>query len=442
MLLQFLLLSLCVSVATAKVITGIFDSFNSLTWTNAASYSYRGPANPTWTAVIGWSLDGATASAGDTFTLDMPCVFKFITDQTSIDLVADGRTYATCNLNSAEEFTTFSSVSCTVTTTMTADTKAIGTVTLPFSFSVGGSGSDVDLANSQCFTAGINTVTFNDGDTSISTTVDFEKSTVASSDRILLSRILPSLSQAVNLFLPQECANGYTSGTMGFSTAGTGATIDCSTVHVGISNGLNDWNYPISSESFSYTKTCTSTSVLVTYQNVPAGYRPFVDAYVSATRVSSYAMRYTNIYACVGAASVDDSFTHTWSGYSNSQAGSNGITIVVTTRTVTDSTTAVTTLPFNSESDKTKTIEILQPIPTTTITTSYVGVTTSYSTKTAPIGETATVIVDVPYHTTTTVTSEWTGTITTTTTRTNPTDSIDTVVVQVPSPNPTVTTTE
>ena len=99
---------------------------------------------------------------------------------------------------------------------------------------------------------------------------------------------------------------------MGFSTAGTGATIDCSTVHVGISNGLNDWNYPISLESFSYTKTCTSTSVLVTFQNVPAGYRPFVDAYISATRVSSYTMQYTNIYACVGAASVDDSFTHTW----------------------------------------------------------------------------------------------------------------------------------
>ena len=84
----------------------------------------------------------------------------------------------------------------------------------------------------------------------------------------------------------------------------------------------------------------------------------------------------------------------------------------------------------------------MQPIPTTTITTSYVGVTTSYLTKTAPIGETATVIVDVPYHTTTTVTSKWTGTITTTTTRTNPTDSIDTVVVQVPLPNPTTTTTQ
>ena len=153
-------------------------------------------------------------------------------------------------------------------------------------------------------------------------------------------------------------------------------------------------------------------------------------------------LRYTNDYACVGSSLQSKPFNLRLRGYNNSEANSNGFVIVATTRTVTDSTTAVTTLPFNPSVDKTKTIEILQPIPTTTITTSYVGVTTSYLTKTAPIGETATVIVDVPYHTTTTVTSEWTGTITTTTTRTNPTDSIDTVVVQVPLPNPTVTTTE
>ena len=201
------------------------------------------------------------------------------------------------------------------------------------------------MANSQCFTAGINTVTFNDGDTSISTTVDFEKSTVDQRSYLVVKNFTQSFTSSKSFSSP-ECANGYTSGTMGFSTAGTGATIDCSTVHVGISNGLNDWNYQFHWNLFLH-KTCTSTSVLVTYQNVPAGYRPFVDAYISATRVSSYTMQYTNIYACVGAASVDDSFTHTWLGYSNSQAGSNGITIVVTTRTVTDSTTAVTTLPFN-----------------------------------------------------------------------------------------------
>ena len=101
------------------------------------------------------------------------------------------------------------------------------------------------------------------------------------------------------------------------------------------------------------------------------------------------------------------------------------------TRTVTDSTTAVTTLPFNPSVDKTKTIEILQPIPTTTITTSYVGVTTSYLTKTAQLVKQLLLLL-MCHIIPTTVTSKWTGTITTTTTRTNPTDSIDTVVVQVP----------
>ena len=119
-------------------------------------------------------------------------------------------------------------------------------------------------------------------------------------------------------------------------------------------------------------------------------------------------------------------------GYNNSEANSNGFVIVATTRTVTDSTTAVTTLPFNPSIDKTKTIEILQPIPTTTITTSYVGVTTSYLTKLHQLVKQLLLLL-MPYHTTTTVTSEWTGTITTTTTL-NPTDSIDTVVVQVPLP--------
>ena len=37
---------------------------------------------------------------------------------------------------------------------------------------------------------------------------------------------------------------------------------------------------------------------------------------------------------------------------------------------------------FNPSVDKTETIEILQPIPTTTITTSYIGISTSYETLT------------------------------------------------------------
>ncbi|RLP66076.1 hypothetical protein L150_04853, partial [Candida albicans Ca529L] len=441
MLLQFLLLSLCVSVATAKVITGVFNSFDSLTWTRAGNYAYKGPNRPTWNAVLGWSLDGTSANPGDTFTLNMPCVFKFITDQTSVDLTAEGVKYATCQFYSGEEFTTFSSLKCTVSNTLTSSIKALGTVTLPISFNVGGTGSSVDLESSQCFKAGTNTVTFNDGDKKISIDVDFEKTNEDASGFFIASRLIPSINKVSITYVAPQCANGYTSGAMGFIVLTGDTTIDCSNVHVGITKGLNDWNFPVSSDSLSYNKTCSSTGISITYENVPAGYRPFFDVYTSVSGQNRQ-LRYTNDYACVGSSLQSKPFNLRLRGYNNSEANSNGFVIVATTRTVTDSTTAVTTLPFNPSVDKTKTIEILQPIPTTTITTSYVGVTTSYSTKTAPIGETATVIVDVPYHTTTTVTSEWTGTITTTTTRTNPTDSIDTVVVQVPSPNPTVTTTE
>ena len=442
MLQQFTLLFLYLSIASAKTITGVFDSFNSLTWSNAANYAFKGPGYPTWNAVLGWSLDGTSANPGDTFTLNMPCVFKYTTSQTSVDLTADGVKYATCQFYSGEEFTTFSTLTCTVNDALKSSIKAFGTVTLPIAFNVGGTGSSTDLEDSKCFTAGTNTVTFNDGDKDISIDVEFEKSTVDPSGYLYASRVMPSLNKVTTLFVAPQCENGYTSGTMGFSSSNGDVAIDCSNIHIGITKGLNDWNYPVSSESFSYTKTCTSNGIQIKYQNVPAGYRPFIDAYISATDVNQYTLAYTNDYTCAGSRLQSKPFTLRWTGYKNSDAGSNGIVIVATTRTVTDSTTAVTTLPFNPSVDKTKTIEILQPIPTTTITTSYVGVTTSYLTKTAPIGETATVIVDVPYHTTTTVTSEWTGTITTTTTRTNPTDSIDTVVVQVPLPNPTVSTTE
>ena len=41
--------------------------------------------------------------------------------------------------------------------TLTPSIKALGTVTLPLAFNVGGTGSSVDLEDSKCFTAGTNT---------------------------------------------------------------------------------------------------------------------------------------------------------------------------------------------------------------------------------------------------------------------------------------------
>ncbi|KGU31446.1 hypothetical protein MGI_03062, partial [Candida albicans P75016] len=432
------------TIAMAKTISGVFTSFNSLTYTNTGNYPYGGPGYPTWTAVLGWSLDGTLASPGDTFTLVMPCVFKFITTQTSVDLTANGVKYATCTFHAGEDFTTFSSMSCVVNNGLSSNIRAFGTVRLPISFNVGGTGSSVNIQDSKCFTAGTNTVTFTDGDHKISTTVNFPKTPQSSSSLVYFARVIPSLDKLSSLVVASQCTAGYASGVLGFSATKDDVTIDCSTIHVGITNGLNSWNMPVSSESFSYTKTCTPNSFIITYENVPAGYRPFIDSYVkkSATATNGFNLNYTNIYNCMDGKKGNDPLIYFWTSYTNSDAGSNGAAVVVTTRTVTDSTTAITTLPFDPTVDKTKTIEVIEPIPTTTITTSYVGISTSLSTKTATIGGTATVVVDVPYHTTTTITSIWTGSATTSSTYTNPTDSIDTVVVQVPSPNPTVTTTQ
>ena len=129
----------------------------------------------------------------------MPCVFKYTTSQTSVDLTADGVKYATCQFYSGEEFTTFSTLTCTVNDALKSSIKAFGTVTLPIAFNVGGTGSSTDLEDSKCFTAGTNTVTFNDGDKDISIDVEFEKSTVDPSGYLYASRVMPSLNKVTTL---------------------------------------------------------------------------------------------------------------------------------------------------------------------------------------------------------------------------------------------------
>ena len=63
-----LLVSALFTKVTPKEITGVFTSFNSLTYFDAGNYGYQGPGNPTWTSTLGWSLDGSVASPGECIT--------------------------------------------------------------------------------------------------------------------------------------------------------------------------------------------------------------------------------------------------------------------------------------------------------------------------------------------------------------------------------------
>ncbi|MCP8719472.1 MAG: hypothetical protein M5F18_09290, partial [Asgard group archaeon] len=437
-----LLVSALFTKVTPKEITGVFTSFNSLTYFDAGNYGYQGPGNPTWTSTLGWSLDGSVASPGDTFTLIMPCVFKFTSPETSVDLTVDGVSYATCNLNNGEEFTTFSSMSCVVSSALTSTTQALGAVSIPFSFNVGGSGSSVDLEDATCFTAGTNTVTFKDGDNELSINAVFDKTTASVSDEIISVRSVPSIGKLQQISIAKDCPSGYGSGYMSIIIKDNTAVMDCSSVHIGITNELNDWNQPMNSESFSYTKSCSATEFIVSFTDIAAGYRPFMDSFLTTTGNAKLTVDYHYEYTCKNGDTVAETDRRIFSPYTNSNTGCSGVVLVITTRTGTQTTTAVTTLPFDPSQDHTKTIEVIEPIPTTTITTSYLGITTSYSTISGTVGGTATVIVDEPYHSTTTVYTSWAGVGTTSHTITASTDSIDTVFVETPVPNHTVTTTE
>nr|AXK68411.1 agglutinin-like protein [Candida tropicalis]AXK68413.1 agglutinin-like protein [Candida tropicalis]AXK68445.1 agglutinin-like protein [Candida tropicalis]AXK68446.1 agglutinin-like protein [Candida tropicalis]AXK68465.1 agglutinin-like protein [Candida tropicalis] len=436
----YLLLLVFLSEVTPKELSDVFTSFNSLTFTDAG-YGYRGPSNPTWHAKLSWNLNGAYARPGDTFGLVLPHVFKFVTAQSYFTLSAGGVTYAICDFQPGELFTTFSSIKCTVSEKLNPNIEAFGTITFPFAFGVGGSGSDTDLVNSNSFTTGENRVTFKHGSKDLCIDVDFQGSPAKTTDLLSYGRIIPSLRKISHLLTSADSPNGYKSGKLGLASSDAGLGIDCDSVHVGITNMLNPWNQPMNAESFSYTTQCSEEEIMITFNEVPEGYRPFFDVLFSHTASDIFTMLYTNEYVGADGVTYDASMKKAWKSYQDSLPSGDGAIIIVTTRTGTQSTTAVSTLPYEPEIDLTKTIEVLVPIPTTTTTTSYLGVSTYYSTITATIGATATVIVDEPYHTTTTITTCWDDKGATTFTQIAESHSVDTIYIKTQHQNPTFTTT-
>lgn len=84
---------------TAAVVTGIFTNYNSIKYVDGGGYGSSAPLNPSWVSEFAWHLDGSKVNPGDTFSLIMSCTYKFTSTLTTVNLVAGGVTYATCNLN-------------------------------------------------------------------------------------------------------------------------------------------------------------------------------------------------------------------------------------------------------------------------------------------------------------------------------------------------------
>lgn len=70
---------------------------------------------------------------------------------------------------------------------------------------------------------------------------------------------------------------GHKSGTLEIRTLDDSVTFDCESINFSITNTLNDWNLPTNAESLNYTKKCFAKNVTISFDEIPAGYRPFLD---------------------------------------------------------------------------------------------------------------------------------------------------------------------
>lgn len=389
MLATFMLLA----VTHAAQVSNIFKSLD-LKYYKGANYPLQAPGLPSWMVTLSWEILGSKVKGGDTFSLNMPCVFKFTTMDSSVDLKVGNTAFATCKFAPGEVTVPDSLLQCTVSNSVTSGTVAKGKVSFPLTFNVGGSGSWVDLKDSKCFTPGINTVTFKDGDKELSTQVTFDsgsywnKATGQKTDVLVAaSRKVPSVNKDQFYMLGPQCAYGVYSGTLGFKA--NAGWHDCGSMHAAITKELNSWYFPESTDKFTFDTQCTPRGgLIVNYSNIPKGYRPFIDILVENASDDVY---YTNVYKCRYENEEKHNMAYTWGEYNDFDTDSNGNAVVVITSTYYGSETMTTTLPFDNTPGSTQTVVIEVPIPTTTVTTTYGGDSTSYATATATPGGTATV---------------------------------------------------
>ncbi|EGW35286.1 uncharacterized protein SPAPADRAFT_64435 [Spathaspora passalidarum NRRL Y-27907] len=431
MYLLLVLLQLFSFVATQEV-TGVFTSFDSLTWLDSGNYHIKYPAAPAWIAELGWKIDGSLVSAGDTFTLTMPCVFKFTTTQSSVNLHVGDINYATCDFAPGGLFSANSELHCILLDAVQDSTLVVGKLTLPIVFNTGRSSADVDMFCSTFYKSGLNTVSFTDGDKTLSIVVEFKGGSHSGdiNRAIYSARILPAGDQGQHYLLGSYCPGVLKMATIGMTINDGASTFDCSTAHVYLTNSVNDWYYPQSFESIDPVFiTCTPKEFLISYKEVPDGYRVFIEAILNIVDGVNPIVYYNDMYMYT--TPIDKSIEVTWYPYTHVEADGPGKEIITVTETWTGSYTETVTKPYEDE-DLTITIDVNVPIPTITLTETYVGITTSYTTYTVEPGETASVVVYDPVHTTITEESCWESDKSITTTIIDPGWASDTILIVTP----------
>ncbi|KSA01286.1 uncharacterized protein AC631_02982 [Debaryomyces fabryi] len=231
-------------------------------------------------ATVGWKISTAAVLPNDIFFFLMPYVFKTKFDSDEILLKASGTVYARCKVNDGSFNSDTSYFKCTMTSSVD-DKKgltATGEIEIDFVFNAGGSSSDSDILSAKRFVSGNNQISFNNMESDVNFQAGPFFRDKKTDELLYYSRSTPQDLEQV-FILSGTCNEGITSGSIVFTTNNS---VDCSQFKLKITNDLNDFYLPKSYKSVGVGSIrCSSdnTKLTATFNNVPLGYRVFLEGF-------------------------------------------------------------------------------------------------------------------------------------------------------------------
>ena len=374
------------------------------------------PSNGVYTT-LRWDLPAGKYAAGDTFKLELPCVYIRVLADT-IYLVADGVKYGRCDdVTRVPWMSTLSTYSCKLLPPVNDKVSVRGIVYFPMLYSIGGPLDEAGMSCAKKYKVGSNTLTWSDGKNDLTATM-----TLGSTERFdtlvgfMQRRDIKDIT-TLAWTSRNFCSGGYKSITMTEDISGN--TLDCKNSHANAINHWNDWFRPTSKLSMSGTLSCSTTKYTATFTDVPAGSRVAIFAKFNSPGDAVITLKPEVRYICAGSTKEETvldnrKFTHV----AETAPVAYGDIITTVTNTYTGSVTRTSTmLAAETSGDRTITVEVDIPTPTTTITSTWTGTETTTITRTATSGGTNTIVIVRPTPVTT-LTTTGTNTVETTITET------------------------
>jgi hypothetical protein len=128
------------------------------------------PSNGVYTT-LRWDLPAGKYAAGDTFKLELPCVYIRVLADT-IYLVADGVKYGRCDdVTRVPWMSTLSTYSCKLLPPVNDKVSVRGIVYFPMLYSIGGPLDEAGMSCAKKYKVGSNTLTWSDGKNDLTATM-------------------------------------------------------------------------------------------------------------------------------------------------------------------------------------------------------------------------------------------------------------------------------